>query len=123
LSRELKVAVELLALKSRCLLLCYANEDDPVANPALLSDAVSYLILPLFVVELVNRNLFPFRQRYHGIAKFLAATCPSTTGEGIGLPNCSRMNVTKPPAVCQRAHVTIQVQPVQALHFQRHMSI
>jgi hypothetical protein len=26
-------------------------------------------------------------------------TCPSTTGEGIGLPNCSRMKWTRPPEV------------------------
>src|SRR5580658_1626029 len=28
-----------------------------------------------------------------------SVTCPSTTGEGIGLPSCSRINVTNPPDV------------------------
>jgi hypothetical protein len=30
-----------------------------------------------------------------------SVTCPSTTGEGIGLPSCSLMNVTNPPDVAR----------------------
>ena len=52
-----------------------------------------------------------------------SVTCPSTTGEGIGLPNCSRMNVTNPPDVASWPDVAVQVQPVQAFHFQRDVSV
>ena len=31
----------------------------------------------------------------------LSVICPSTTGEGIGFPNCSRMKVTNPPDVAR----------------------
>jgi hypothetical protein len=36
-----------------------------------------------------------------------SVTWPSTTGEGMGLPNCSRMNVTNPPDVAQWSDVPV----------------
>jgi len=48
--------------------------------------------------ELINRNLLPFRRAFTASRNF-SVTCPSTTGEAIGLPNCTRMNVTSPPGV------------------------
>ena len=49
-------------------------------------------------------------------------TCPSNTGDGIGLPNCPRMKLTSPPEVASAPIYPFR-QTVQAFHFQRHMSV
>jgi hypothetical protein len=53
------------------LLLRHADEDDAVADTALLPEPVGHVVFPLFVIELVNRNLFALRQRLHRFAELL----------------------------------------------------
>ena len=117
---ELELPTDLLALEGLGLLLGYADEDDSVAYATLLPNPVGEVVLLLLVVKLVDRNLLPFRQRlycftelfrdlsqYHWrrnrLAQLLSHERHQTTG--------SR----------QRSDVSIQVQPIQAFYFQRHM--
>lgn len=68
-ARELELPVDLLALKCLRLFLCDSNEDDAVAHPALLPNSVGDVILALPVIELVDRDLLPLRQRLYRIPK------------------------------------------------------
>ena len=70
-ARVLELAVDLLALERLRLLLRDSDEDDPVADATLSSYLVGDLILTLFVVELIHRNLLPLRHRLHRLAELL----------------------------------------------------
>src|SRR4051794_13118747 len=49
-------------------------------------------------------------------------TRPSTTGDGTGIPNWKRMNIDS-PALVARFDVAVEVETIQALHFQRDVPI
>src|SRR5208283_5460181 len=72
-AREQKLPVDLLALESLRLLLRHPHEYHPLSRSAIAFTS----------------------------ARNFSVTCPSTTGEGIGLPSCSLMNVTSPPDVAK----------------------
>jgi hypothetical protein len=55
IARELKLPGHLLAWERLRLFLCHADEGDPVLLAALLPDLVGDIVLPLFVVELIDR--------------------------------------------------------------------
>ena len=70
-ARVLEPAIDFLALECLCLLLRHAYEHDPIANPALLPDAVGDVIFPLFMIELIEGNLLLFRHHLYRIAELL----------------------------------------------------
>ncbi len=65
---------------------------------SLAAGLIGRIVLPLFVVELVDPNLPALRHRLHDITE-LPGHLANTAGAGIGLPNCSRMKVAKPHEV------------------------
>ena len=71
------------------------------ASTALLPDIVGHIVLPLVVIELVDRNPLLFGHSRHRFPELLG-DLPGTTGDGIGLPNRSCMKAASPPVVASR---------------------
>src|ERR1041384_5913155 len=95
---EQELPVDLPALESLDLLLRQSHEYHPIADLPFPPEIVGDIILTFLVVELVEGNAFPSVRTLTAWRNF-SVTCPSTTGEGTGLPSCSRINVTNPPDV------------------------
>jgi hypothetical protein len=108
---ELESSIHLLALESLRFLLRHTDEDDPVADVALAPTRIGHIVLALFVVELVNRDPISLRHRFDRIAELFRDLAQLLTHEG-----------HQPTRCCQRSDVAVQLQPVQAFHFQRHVS-
>ena len=75
------------------------------------------------MLELVDRYAALAPPSAFTASRNLSETCPSTTGDGTGFPNWPRMNVDQPRPGCQLADVAVQVQTVEALHFQRDVPV
>ena len=120
-ARELEPPVDLLALERLRLLLCDPDEHDPVTDAALPPNPIGDIVLPLLVVELVNRNPFPLRHRLHGIAELLGHL-PQHHRRRDRLAQLLAHERDQPARRRQRPDVPIQVQPVQTFHFQRDVS-
>src|ERR1041385_2092015 len=70
-AREQKLPVDLFAWEGLRLLLRHAYEYHSIAKTALTPEIVGDIILPFFVVELVERNPLSFRHRLDGLAELL----------------------------------------------------
>src|SRR5580700_3232871 len=68
---ELELSVDPGAVERFRLLLSHTNEDDLVPHAVLPAEAVGDIVLPLLVIELINRNLLPLRLNLHGFAELL----------------------------------------------------
>jgi hypothetical protein len=96
-AREQKLPVDLIALVGMCFLLSYPYENNPIAYTALLAQAVGDVVLPLAVLERVDRYIFSRSAIVFTAWRNFSVTRPSTTDEGTGLPNCFRMKSDSPP--------------------------
>jgi hypothetical protein len=67
----LELPVDLLALEGLGLFLRHADEDDPIADAALLPHFVRDIVFPLFVIELIDRYSLLFRHRLYRVAELL----------------------------------------------------
>ena len=121
-ARELEPPVDFLALESLCFLLRHADEDDSIAYAALLPNSVGELVLALFVVELVDGDLLPLRHCLHRLAE-LFGYLPQYHRRRDRLAQLLSHEGHQPARRRQWPDVTIQVQPVQTLHFQRDVSL
>src|ERR1041385_1448569 len=121
-AREQKLPVDLFAWESLRLLLRHAYEYHSIAKTALTSEIVGDIILPFFVVELVERNPLSFRHRLHGLAELLRHL-PEHNLRWNRLAQLLPHERHQSTRCRQRPDVAIQVQPVQAFHFQRYMSV
>src|SRR5262249_42072189 len=70
-ARELELPVYLPPVPGLCFLLRHADEDDPISYPTLLAETVGYVVFPLLVLELVDRDLLPLHQSLHRLAELL----------------------------------------------------
>ena len=68
---EPKLAVDLRAAERLCLLLRYADEDDLIPHPSLTAEIVGNIVLSLFVLKRMNRNLLPLCLCLHRFAELL----------------------------------------------------
>ena len=119
---ELKLSVDLCAVERFRLLLRHTNEDDLVPHPAPPPKVVGDIVLAFLVIELINRNLLPLRLSLHRFAELLRhlAQHHRRRNRFSQLHSHERHQATR----CrQSAHVSIQVQPVQALNFQGDVSV
>src|ERR1017187_6488828 len=81
-----------------------------------------YVVFPFFVFELVNRYVFPFRQRLHGLAESLRHLSQHHWRWN-RLAQLVAHEHRQLGSGCQPADIAVEVETVEALHFQRDVPI
>src|ERR1700728_308550 len=117
-----ELPVDLLALESLRLLLRHTHEHPSVADLTFPAEIVGNIILSFLVVELVEGNVFAFSHGLHGLAELLRYL-PQHDRRRNRLAQLFPHEGDQPTRSRQRADVAVPVQPVQAFHFQGHVSV
>ena len=121
-ARELELPADLLALVRLRLLLRHADKHDAVADPALLPESVGYLVLPFLMAELVHRDLLSLRHRLHVLTEFFRDLAQHYWRRN-RLAQLLAHKAHQAAGGSQWPDVPVQVQSVQTLHFQSHMTV
>ena len=119
---ERELAADLPAIKCLGFLLRYPDEDDRIPHRTLAAEFIGQVVFLLFMPELVNRNPVPFCQFLHRLAEILR-DLPQHHRGGDRLVQLISHEEHQPWPGCQFAYITVQIQPVQTLHFQGYVSI
>ena len=119
---ELKLPVHLLPVERLGLFLRHPDEDNAVAHLPLPAEVVGDVVLPLFVLELVNRYVLSLRLRLHRFTESLRY--PSEHHRRWNRhPQLEAHEHRQPRSCCQFADVAVEVKTVEALDFQRDVSV
>ena len=119
---ELEPSVHLFPIERLGLLLGYPDKDNCIPHWPLLAEVVGDVVFPFFVFELVNRYVFPFRQRLHGLAESLRHLSQHHWRWN-RLAQLVAHEHRQLGSGCQPADIAVEVETVEALHFQRDVPI
>src|SRR3954454_20454716 len=119
---ELKLTVHLRSVERFRLLLCNSDEDNLVAYFPLSTEIVGDIVLPLFVLKLINRNLMPFRLCPYRSAELLRHLTQHHRRWN-RLAQLRTHERHQPARRRQRPDVPVQVKPIQTLHLQSDVSV
>ena len=119
---ELEPSVHLFPVERLGLLLGYPDEYDAIPHGPLLAEVVGDIVLPFFMVELVNRYAFPFRQHFDGLAESLRHLSQHHRGRN-RFPQLVPHEHRQPQSGCEPADIAIEVETVEALHLQRDVPV
>src|ERR1022692_4560324 len=119
---ELEPSVHLFPIERLGLLLGYPDKDNCIPHWPLLAEVVGDVVFPFFVFELVNRYVFPVRQRLHGLAESLRHLSQHHWRWN-RLAQLVAHEHRQLGSGCQPADIAVEVETVEALHFQRDVPI
>ena len=119
---KLELSVDLPAVEGLRFLLRHPDEDDRIPPLALAAELVGNVVFSLFVLEPIHRNPFLFRQCFDCLAKLLR-DLPQHYRRGNGLAQLFPQEEHQAGSGCQLADVTVQIEPVETLHFQRDVPV
>jgi hypothetical protein len=114
---ELELPVHLLPVERLGLLLRDPDEDDLIPHWPLPSNLIGDVVLLLFVVELVNRNVVSLGLCFHRLTEAFRHL-PENRRRRNRFPQLASHEPRQSPSCRQFADVAVQVESIQALHFQ-----
>jgi hypothetical protein len=120
--RELELPAHLLPAESSRLLLCHPDEDDLVPHTPLPPQLIGGIIFAFRVFEQIDRDLFPLGHCVYSFPK-LPGHLAQHYRRRDRLAQLFSQERHQAARGRQFADVSVQVQPVQAFHFQRHVPI